>query len=85
MADPAERIREVNRYGWGHARFQLGESGELEELGTVITVRQLPNEPIEHFIARLKSDYGMRRGDVLEFISSGGKLDIAKITKQPRC
>ena len=51
----------------------------------MITVRQLPNEPIEHFIARLKSDYGMRRGDVLEFISSGGRLDVAKITKQPRC
>lgn len=85
MSDPVERIKETMGYGWGHARFQLNAAGELEDLGTVITVRQLPNEPIEHFIARLKANYGMQHGDTLEFISSGGRLDVAKITKLPRC
>ncbi|MBK8200195.1 MAG: hypothetical protein IPK75_17755 [Acidobacteria bacterium] len=85
MTDPVERINELNGYGWGHARFELGATGELHELATVITVRQLPNEPIAHFIARLTANYGMQRGDTLEFISAGGKLDIAKITKLPRC
>lgn len=85
MSDPVERIKETMGYGWGHARFQMDDAGELVEQATVITVRQLPNEPIEHFIARLKADYGMRRGDILEFVASGGRLDVAKITKLPRC
>lgn len=85
MSDPVERIKETMGYGWGHVRFQMDDAGDLEEQATVITVRQLPNEPIEHFIARLKTDYGMRRGDILEFVASGGRLDVAKITKLPRC
>lgn len=73
------------KHGWGHARFEFTSEGELRELQTVITVKQLPNETIEHFVERLRTQHGMQRGDVVEFITNGGRLDIAKITKAPRC
>lgn len=81
----SETVRGLLKHGWGHASFELGADGELRELQTVITVKQLPNEPIEHFVERLRTQHGMQRGDVVEFIANGGRLDIAKITKAPRC
>lgn len=77
-------IKRLFTYGWGHVRFEMGAQGLVEQ-ATVITARQLPNEPIEHFVQRLQEQYGLQTGDVVEFISNGGKLDIAKITKLPRC
>jgi uncharacterized phosphosugar-binding protein len=71
-------------FGYGHARFEVNEKGEWVEAATVITVKMDRHETIEAFIKRLETDYDRRPGDALEIISNGGRLDVARITRQPR-
>lgn len=71
-------------FGYGHARYVVNDAGELEHQATVISVRMQPRETIEAFLVRLKAEYGWRPGDTLEIVSNGGRLDVAKITFQPR-
>ena len=90
MPEPSDNpivasIKRLFRYGWGHARFVMGPDGTLVEAATVITAKQLPNEPLDHFMERLPRQYELREGDSVEVVANGGRLDVAKITKLPRC
>ena len=81
----SETVRGLLKHGWGHAQFEVDADGHLRELRTVITVKPIPNEDVEHFVERVRTMLGLQIGDQIEFIGSGGRLDIAKITKAPRC
>lgn len=71
-------------FGYGTARFAVGEDGELHHAATIVTVKMRPLESMEAFLDRLRSDYDLRTGDTLEIGSEGGKLNVARITRQPR-
>jgi hypothetical protein len=71
-------------FGYGTARFAVGDDGELVHAGTVVTVKMRPLETMDAFLDRLRSDYDLRKGDTLEIGSESGKLNVARITRQPR-
>jgi hypothetical protein len=71
-------------FGYGTARFAVGDDGELVHTGTVVTVKMRPMETMQAFLDRLRSDYDLRKDDILEIGSEGGKLNVARITRQPR-
>lgn len=71
-------------FGYGTARFTVGDDGELAHASTVVTVKMRPLESMEAFLDRLRSDYDLRKGDTIEIGSDAGKLNVARITRQPR-
>lgn len=71
-------------FGYGTARFAVGDDGELHHAGTIVTVKMRPGESMDAFLDRLRNDYDLHKGDTLEIGSEGGKLNVARITRQPR-
>lgn len=77
-------IADLLGFGYGNARFAVNDAGDLVHTGTVVTVKMRPGETIEAFLDRLHADYDLRKGDEIEISSDGGKLNVARITRQPR-
>jgi hypothetical protein len=77
-------LRDLLGFGYGNARFAVNDAGDLVHTGTVVTVKMRSGEPIEAFLVRLRADYDLRKGDEIEIGSDGGKLNVARITRQPR-
>jgi hypothetical protein len=77
-------IADLLGFGYGNARFEVSDTGELIHTSTVVTVKMKPGEDPAVFLARLRADYDWQKGDTLEIMSEGGKLNTARITRVPR-
>ena len=77
-------LLDLFHFGWGSAKFEVNEVGELVHTSTEVTVKMNKGEKLEAFLARLKADYDWRKGDQLEIMSNGGKYDTARIVRMPR-
>lgn len=75
----------LRRFQRGAARFEIGETDdETTHLDTVATVPVTPAEiqDLRLLLTRLRRDYGLRKGDVLEILNNNDRLDIARITRR---
>jgi hypothetical protein len=72
------------RFDRGTAAFEVDEAGELVPAGTVVTIKMERNESLEAFHQRLRRDYGLQRGDRIEILNNGGRVDTARLVLQPR-
>jgi hypothetical protein len=84
LASVLTALRDLLGFGYGNARFAVDDAGDLVHTSTVVTVKMRPSETIETFLIRLRADYDLRKGDEIEITSDGGKLNVARITRQPR-
>lgn len=67
----------------GRAVFAFDGEG-FSHIENVVTVEMEKGETIEAFVRRLRSSYDWRKGDTLELLNNGGKLNVARLTRQPR-
>lgn len=80
----ASGLADLSRFERGAATFAIGPAGEIVYSGTVATVRMHDGERIDQFVERLRRDHDLRHGDTMELLNNGGRLDTARIYKQPR-
>jgi hypothetical protein len=72
------------RFDRGHSTFVVGDDEELVYQETVATVKMNKGETIEQFHTRIRAEYDLRRGDRIEILNNGGRVDTARITLLPR-
>lgn len=72
------------RFDRGHSTFVVGDDDQLVYEQTVATVQMKRGETIEQFHTRIRSEYDLRRGDKIEILNNGGRVDTARITLLPR-
>lgn len=77
-------LADLQQFERGHAVFEIGKTGELCYRGTEATAKSRSNEDAEVFIQRLRVDHDLRQGDRIELLNNSGRLDTARICKQPR-
>jgi len=64
----------------GSARFVIGDDGELVYQETTATVQMKRGETVEAFHVRIRQEHQLRKGDTIEILNNGGKVDTARIT-----
>lgn len=68
--------------GFGTVRYAVSED-DLQHVTTIATVKPTAQERenVAAFIARLRREHGLRRGDTLDLKYENGRLTVAIITR----
>lgn len=75
-------LQHITDYGYGIVRFEVQETGEIRHTLTQITIKPEPDESLSDFIERLRNQ--LMPGDRVEFTLRNGKIDIARVDRQPK-
>jgi hypothetical protein len=77
-------LADLSRFERGQASYAIGPGGEIVYQGVIATVKMRDGEGLTAFWKRLKDEHGLRPGDVVTLLNSGGRLDTARIERTVR-
>ena len=72
-------LKHITDYGFGVARFEVQESGEVRHTQTQITIKPDPDESLSDFIERLQTQ--LLPGDIFEISMRHGKIDVVRLER----
>lgn len=84
MRGLVDLLRASNSDTRGQASFEVGDDGDWQHAYTVLTVKLRKGESLEAFHARIRAEYKLQKGDMIDILDNGGRLDTARIKLLPR-